>query len=287
MPRLSIQAARSEVLKRLGNTDDGANSPELLAQIDAHLGAVQRQLAIEYAWQLPRMMHNQTLTAGRRVYPVPCAEEGIVEVRVVPTGQAAARLSMGMTLDDALAQASGTPSRFEIQTVTGIASVQIGAGGSGYTNGAAATFAAPGGSGTTATGVIAVQSGAIVGVTITDPGSGYVVPPTVTVTGGTGATLTAVLGPVDEFYLAPAPAVNGLLYTSYRAIPAAAAVSTDILVFDEETVIAITAAEIAAASKHQLADSLMTRARKALEMQERRAPMRPAGVGNGFQLNGK
>ncbi|MFM2091917.1 MAG: hypothetical protein RLZZ127_2406 [Planctomycetota bacterium] len=287
MPRLTIQAARTEVLKRLGNTDDGANSPELLSQIDAHLGAVQRQLCIKYAWQMPRLLHSQTLTAGRRVYPLPATEEGIVEVRVATTGLATQRLSMGMTLDDALVTVAGTPSRFEIQTQTGVAQVQVPAGGSGYTNGAAATFSAPGGSGTTATGVIAVTAGAITGVTITDPGSGYVVPPTVTAPGGTGATLTAVLGPVDQFYLAPSPVAAGTLHTSYRAIPGSMVGATDIMVFDEETVIAITAFEIAAASKHQLAESLMNRAKEALEMQDRRAPMRPAGVGNGFQLNGK
>jgi hypothetical protein len=56
-------------------------------------------------------------------------------------------------------------------------------GGSGYsfTVPPAVTFSAPPPGGTTATGTAVVANGVIIGVTITDPGSGYNAPPTITI----------------------------------------------------------------------------------------------------------
>ncbi|MGZ8731583.1 MAG: C25 family cysteine peptidase [Thermoanaerobaculia bacterium] len=68
----------------------------------------------------------------------------------------------------------------------------ITAAGSGYTN-ATVTFSAPV-SGTTATGTAVLNGGRVVGITLTNAGSGYTTAPTVTITGnGTGATATATL----------------------------------------------------------------------------------------------
>ena len=79
-----------------------------------------------------------------------------------------------------------------------IASVTVGGvnNSSGYTTGDAATFAAPQiAGGQTATGTIVANAGAIVSITITNPGSGYTAAPTVTAATGTigTTTLTAVL----------------------------------------------------------------------------------------------
>lgn len=83
----------------------------------------------------------------------------------------------------------------------GVASVTVGAGGTGYTGTPTVTFAAPPAGGTTATGAVIVSAGVITGVTITNAGSGYVTAPTVTFAGaGNGATGTAVLG-ADDFVL--------------------------------------------------------------------------------------
>lgn len=71
----------------------------------------------------------------------------------------------------------------------GIASVYVAAGGSGYTNGDAVTFAGGGGGG--AAGVLVVSGGVITGVTITNAGSGYTTTPTVIAPGGSGADLYA------------------------------------------------------------------------------------------------
>jgi hypothetical protein len=90
----------------------------------------------------------------------------------------------------------------------GVASVNVTAGGTGYTTPPTVTFAAPSGGGTTATGTATVSGGVVTGITITNPGSGYTAPPSITLGGpGTGATATATLSaatltaPTGRFYL--------------------------------------------------------------------------------------
>ncbi len=82
---------------------------------------------------------------------------------------------------------------------TGVATVAITSGGTGYLAGgsgtAALTFSAPGAGGTTALGIATISSGVVTAVTITNPGSGYVTAPTVTVSGAStlAAALTATI----------------------------------------------------------------------------------------------
>ncbi len=76
---------------------------------------------------------------------------------------------------------------------SGLVGVNVTNGGSSYVNGSTVTFSAPT-SGITATGTITVTGGAITGVTITDPGTGYTTPPTIISIGGGGSG--AVLAPV-------------------------------------------------------------------------------------------
>lgn len=76
--------------------------------------------------------------------------------------------------------------------------VTITAGGTGYTSGATVSFS--GGAGTGAAGTVQVENGIVIGITITSPGSGYVVGNTVTVTitpvgAGSGATATIEIAP--------------------------------------------------------------------------------------------
>ena len=80
-----------------------------------------------------------------------------------------------------------------------VASVTVVAGDSaGYVAGDTVAFSAPGlTNGVTATGTLVLTSGAVTGVTVTNPGSGYLTAPTLTITTSTGTqttlTLTAVL----------------------------------------------------------------------------------------------
>lgn len=73
----------------------------------------------------------------------------------------------------------------------GVSGVTVTTGGSGYVNGAQATFA--GGGGTGATGTAVVTNGALTGVTITAPGTGYTSAPTVSFQAGTGAVTSVSL----------------------------------------------------------------------------------------------
>lgn len=81
-------------------------------------------------------------------------------------------------------------------------SVTIGAGGTGYVAPTVVFGAAPAG-GVTATGTVQSLAGVITGVTITNPGSGYLVAPSVTITGapGSGATATSVLEDHADFVI--------------------------------------------------------------------------------------
>ena len=74
---------------------------------------------------------------------------------------------------------------------TGVNTVAVGAGGSGYTS-ATVAFSGGGGSGAAATATI--TGNAVSAITVTNPGTGYTSAPTVTITGdGTGATATATI----------------------------------------------------------------------------------------------
>lgn len=59
------------------------------------------------------------------------------------------------------------------------------------------TFSAPA-SGTTATGTVVMSSLSLVGITVTNPGSGYTSAPTITISGGTGTQGTATCTIINE-----------------------------------------------------------------------------------------
>lgn len=71
-----------------------------------------------------------------------------------------------------------------------VSALEIVAGGTGYTAG---NLSFSGGGGTGAAGTYTVSSGVINTVTITSAGRGYTTAPTVSVSGGTGATITATI----------------------------------------------------------------------------------------------
>ena len=97
------------------------------------------------------------------------------------------------------------------QRETGVSTVTVSNGGSGYSS--APTVAFTGGSGTGAAGMAVLGTGAnagkVVGVTITDPGSGYTSAPTVAFTGGagTGAAATAAIADLANLVCAELPSV--------------------------------------------------------------------------------
>lgn len=102
---------------------------------------------------------------------------------------------------------SHTPPQMEIPIVGGqIFSVDISAGGSGYTD--ASTITPSGGGGTSWSGKPIVEGGAVVGVRILNPGFNYVGSPlSFTVSGGTGAVITATPTDVNGNY----PATSAMI----------------------------------------------------------------------------
>lgn len=274
----TIQQVRSEVARRLGIPDDGEASPELMAQIRGLIGSTQRQLALEFRHLLPRLTKTLSITSGRTVYPLPCTPEGVVSVSAQVTGSALIQLTMGVSLDDQVSSQPSVPLRYDVRQYQGVVDFTV-AGGAGYTNGASLTIGAPGGSGTQAVAVLAASGGVPTGGIITDPGSDYVVVPSVTAPGGTGATITAILGMVESLMLNPAPSAAGSLYVVYRPIPSATVQDTDSLVFDAEAVTAVVAGSLAAKLETAMAPALADQAKVAIDQLRRRVPMRPSGGG--------
>lgn len=96
----------------------------------------------------------------------------------------------------------GTPTNTELATNLGVVSVPVTTPGSGYTTASVQFTAAPVG-GVTATGTVTIVAGAIDHIVITNPGSGYLVAPTATLTGdGTNGVLGTVVtqdNPADNW----------------------------------------------------------------------------------------
>ena len=86
----------------------------------------------------------------------------------------------------------------------GVISVKLSSGGTGYPDsGTIVSFSSPGGGGVTATGSVTVVAGAVTAIAITNAGTKYTSPPTVTITGtgGSGAEGIAVLASDAGFLL--------------------------------------------------------------------------------------
>jgi hypothetical protein len=77
---------------------------------------------------------------------------------------------------------------------SGVSSISVVSGGTGYTTAPSISFTGGGGSGATAIATVAL--GAVTAITVTNPGAGYTSAPTVVFTGGggSGASATAVYG---------------------------------------------------------------------------------------------
>lgn len=90
---------------------------------------------------------------------------------------------------------------------TGINTITVGNGGTGYTTAPTVTFTGGGGTGAAATAT--VSGGVVTGITITNRGTGYTSAPTIGFTGGggTGATAVATIAPLANPVVAALPPV--------------------------------------------------------------------------------
>ena len=95
---------------------------------------------------------------------------------------------------------------------SGVSSVTISNGGSGYTSAPTVKFT---GTGTAATGSAVISGGKVVGVTITNPGTGYTTAPTVSFTGGGGKSAKGTTSLADE---TAATTLSGVKINSNRSL---------------------------------------------------------------------
>lgn len=95
---------------------------------------------------------------------------------------------------------------------TGVNALTIGAGGTGFTVGAAITATGGGGTGFTGEVTSIGTNGVITGVKITSGGKNYTSAPTFSVAGGSGATITGTIGKLANAVCAALPAVCERLF---------------------------------------------------------------------------
>jgi len=93
------------------------------------------------------------------------------------------------------------------QQKSGVGTIAVSDGGSGYTSAPTVAFTGGGGSGAAATAVL--TDGVVTSVVVTDPGSGYTSTPTISFTGGggTGAAATATMTKLANPVVAALPAI--------------------------------------------------------------------------------
>jgi autotransporter-associated beta strand protein len=112
----------------------------------------------------------------------------------------------------------------------GVGSIGIAAGGSGYQFAPPAVSISGGiGAGATAVANVDPVSGAVTGVTITSPGSGYLIEPEVTLVGGSGNGVTLGTGPKDQMVNAGSlgAAANTVIFAGTAGVAGALAGSAD------------------------------------------------------------
>lgn len=82
-----------------------------------------------------------------------------------------------------------------VATITKGIAIALGAGGTGYTTAPTVVIGPPPSGGVQAVATAQINAGAVTGITVTTPGSGYTTPPAISFTGGggTGATAAASL----------------------------------------------------------------------------------------------
>lgn len=246
--RLMVSEVRDRVLDRLGVGSAGQASPELQAQVAATIGSVQRTLGLSEEWLLPpRTRLTVSVPAGRSWLPCPTQPEGIIRVTWQQGTDDPYALFPDLVSEDRTGDFA-RPTRFGVTGTTGVVSVTVTNGGTGYVNGSAATFTDPGGVGYPATGLAVVSGGVIQSITITDNGADYAGAPTVTVPTGSSAVLTAVLGTCWSLLLDRAPLIPGIAVIEYQDKPALTPGLSDRLIIDEELVTLGVLAQLAAPS---------------------------------------
>lgn len=233
-----FEDAAEEVLARIGQLDDGAANPLLVAEAKKHINRAQVKLVVEHGLQTQRRSLLASVAAGRRFVDTPrdCRRGQIQRAEWIDSTGARLFLTCGI-IPDARNFAQQTPTWYDLSPTVGVVSVDA-TGGTGYSAGLGTVS----GGTRQANGhdpivTFTVSGGAVTGATVDDVGSGWTVAPTITPPGGgNGATVTPTLGPVELIELCPIPAVAGTLEIEYKATVVEME-DGDYLALDDEAVI--------------------------------------------------
>jgi hypothetical protein len=207
-------------------------------QVLSLLNAAQAQLIVEHDWLRQNRSATIPVYGGQRFADLPAdARHGQITGAWWVVGTQRYPLEAGIDRSLPMVPAD-YPTNYDLAPSIGVTQVTVGAGGTGYTG--ASTVALANGTrdddGHAPTFTLTVAGGIITACTVTDSGSAWTVAPDLTPSVGTGATLTAVLGPVQVVELWPTPS-SGSLVITYRAGATPLTVETDRLSVDNEAVV--------------------------------------------------
>jgi uncharacterized repeat protein (TIGR01451 family) len=134
------------------------------------------------------------------------------------------------------------PAGWACATATGVTTIAVNAGGSGYTTAPMISFTG-GGGGSGATAIANVSGGVLVSITVTKPGSSYTSAPAVVITpvgGGSGASATATTGQVDTCTTSNVLAANSST-TNFTFVVTVNASTADGATITDTATVAVTA----------------------------------------------
>lgn len=256
--RMTWSAAKAEVLRRVGQYDDGVSDPVKIAKAGAMVNAATAALRVEYPFLRLTRLARKTLAGGQRLVDLPGdADEGaIVSATLIQDGE---RYVLQCGIDRREQSDVGSmPLRYDLRPTTAVVNVDITAAGSGFADGPVVVTVSGGlrdTDGADAAVSATAAGGVITAVAIDDSGAGYSLAPTLTPVGGT-ATLTAELGGQTALEIWP-NATGGELELVYRARVEPLTADADALPMDAEAVIGRAAWLFALPFDQQLANALL------------------------------
>lgn len=236
----TLGEAAAEVLARIGQVDDGAANPLLVAEAKAHLNAAQRMLQTETDALHQSRRQLISLASGRRFVDLP-AEAIAGQITGAEWVDGDVRTMLACGIDPEARMGSGSPAQYDLTPSIGLTRVDVASAGTGYTNGTQIALVSGGSrlaGGHDPVVSLTVVGGAVTAATVLDSGSEWATAPTLTPPGaGSAAALTVTLGGVQLVELCPAPTRGATLEVRYRAAVVPLYEDEDLLSLDDEAVI--------------------------------------------------
>jgi len=255
-PVVTLEDIISDVKIVLGYIDDGVADPLLEQHIIGAANVAQRQLEVEHSWCRMRRAYSTQINSLQRYLDLPEeATRGTIE-KVIYTASDGTVVGVVAGIDPTLENISGIPRNFDITPTTGIVSVTVTNGGTGYAdnNAVAVTGGTMSEGGSEPEFTLVTSSGVITSVTVTNTGAAWSAAPTLTPGGGTSGALTAVLGPVQVLELFPSPD-GGTISLEYRAGATDLVEESDAISIDRQALVGRVAWLVASSPARRMANT--------------------------------